>query len=182
MKTKAIPIIAIICAVISGAHAESSMPALPSLYKRIAASTLVIVGTITNVETVAVQDAQWSRWQPVIPRAAKVSSSTVGALTIRIDETLYSNELVTTNAVLYLFGDWGFNTSDLDNYKGTQQIFILSKTAGAFVSAYTRWRLCEPLEKRDDIVKAIKRFQKTEGKEPNKVPEDTARKLADPQH
>lgn len=159
MRIATILIIATICAALSVAHAVSP-PVPPALDKRVAECTLVIVGTITNVGTVMVEDSQWSRWASMTPRASKVSSNVVGALTIMVDEMLYAKEPVNTNTVLYLFGDWGFNTADLDNYKGTKQIFILSKNSAAFVSAYSRWRLCEPLEKRAEIVEVIKKHSR----------------------
>ena len=166
MKLFTVLKIAIIFAVVSSGYAVAP-PLPPPLDQRIAKSTIVIVGTITNVETVAVQDAQWTRWQPMVPRAVTVSSNIIGAITIRINEILYSKEPVTTDAVLFLFGDWGFNTADLDKYIGTKQIFILSKTTDAYVSAIARTHFFDRLDKRDEIVKAIKDFQAKEEKAPN---------------
>ena len=180
MRTNTTTLILAVCLACSLAVAVSP-PVPPPLDKRIGESTLVIVGTVTKVGTVTVSDARWAKWESMEPRADKVSSNIVGALTIRIEETLYAKHAVNSNTVVCLFGDWGFKTADLDHYIGTKQIFILSSHDGAFVSAYARWRLCEPMERHEEVLKAITDMrQKTTGS-PNQAPEDTARKLADPQ-
>jgi hypothetical protein len=159
-------------------------PPLPkSLAARLDLATHVVVGVVRELTVVTITNGTARRADPP---PAQLGLETTTESEIEVKEVLWPPDFKADGLLKYRFGGGFFGVDDLRrDTVGKTNIFILTqckdKDGICFGPSYA-WNLCESVNSREEIIELLRKRAKRTSERPNQVPEDTARKLADPQH
>lgn len=171
--------------VLVGAMCCLALSPLPpkSLSARLELATHVVIGVARELSVVTITNGTARR---IDPAPAQLGLDTTTEIKIEVQEVLWPTNFRAEGPLTYRFGGGLFNVDNLRrDTVGKTNLFILAqysdKDGICFGPSYG-WNLCESVDSRDDVMKLLRERKRRISERPNQVPEDTACKLADPQH
>ncbi len=158
-------------------------PPPKSLVARLELATHVVIGVAGELNVVTITNGTARR---IDPAPAQLGLETTTEIEIEVQEVLWPPDFRADGLLKYRFGGGFFDVDSLRrDTVGKTNLFILVQYRdmdGLRFGPSYGWNLCESVASRDEVMKLLRERHRRTSEGPNQVPEDTARKLADPQH